>query len=60
MKQFFFAVALTFALAAGSVTMFTMQLTRAAAQTFAFGVGTLTGGTAQPQAAAACGNGSGC
>jgi hypothetical protein len=33
MKQFFFAAALTFALAAGAVTVFTMQLTLAAAQT---------------------------
>jgi len=43
MKQFFFAVALTFALAAGAVTVLTVQLTRAAAQTLTFGVGTLTG-----------------
>jgi hypothetical protein len=42
MKQFFFAAALTFALAAGAVTVFTMQLTLAAAQTFTLGVGALT------------------
>jgi hypothetical protein len=43
MKQFFFAAALTFALAAGAVTVLTVQLTFAAAQTFSLGVGTLTG-----------------
>jgi hypothetical protein len=32
MKQFFFAVALTFAVAAGAVTVLTVQLSRAAAQ----------------------------
>jgi hypothetical protein len=41
MKQFFFAVALTFALAAGAVTVLTVQLTRAAAQTVTFAVGPL-------------------
>jgi hypothetical protein len=60
MKQFFFAVALTFALAAGAVTVFTVQLTLAAAQTFTFGVGTLTGLTVQPQLAKACPSTSGC
>jgi hypothetical protein len=49
MKQFFFAAALTFALAAGALTVLTMQLTLAAAQTFTFGVGPLTGLTVQPQ-----------
>jgi hypothetical protein len=49
MKQFFFAVALTFALAAGALTMLTVQLTLAAAQTFTFGVGTLTELTIQSQ-----------
>ena len=49
MKQFFFAVALTFALAAGAVTVLTLQLTRAAAQTLTFGIGTLTGLTVQHQ-----------
>jgi hypothetical protein len=48
MKQFFFAVALTFAVA-GAVTVLTVQLARAAAQTLTFGVGTLTGLTVQPQ-----------
>jgi hypothetical protein len=43
MKQFFFAAALTLALAVGTVTVLTVQLTFAAAQTFSFGVGTLTG-----------------
>jgi hypothetical protein len=43
MKQFFFAVALTFAIGAGAVTVLTVQLTLAAAQTFSHGVGTLTG-----------------
>ena len=43
MKQLFFAVALTFAVAAGAVTVLTAQLTRAAAHTLTFGVGTLTG-----------------
>jgi hypothetical protein len=37
MEQFFFAVALTFALAAGAVTVLTVQLTLAAAQTFTLG-----------------------
>jgi hypothetical protein len=45
MKQFLFAVALTFTLAAGAVTLLTVQLTLAAAQTFSHGVGTLTGMT---------------
>ena len=49
MKQFFFAAALTFALAAGAVTVLTLQLTLAAAQTFTLGVGTLTGLPVQPQ-----------
>jgi hypothetical protein len=49
MMQFFFAVALTFALAAGGVTGLTVQLTLAAAQTFTLGVGTLTGLTVQHQ-----------
>ena len=49
MKQFFVAVALTFALAAGAVTVLTLQLTRAAAQTLTFGIGTLTGLTVQHQ-----------
>lgn len=48
MKQFFFAAALTFALAAGAVTVLTMQLTLAAAQTFSLEVGALTGLTVQP------------
>jgi hypothetical protein len=43
MKQFFFAVALTFAIGAGAVTVLTMQLTHAAAQTLTFGVGALMG-----------------
>jgi hypothetical protein len=60
MKQFFFDVALTFALAAGTVTVLTGQLTRAAAQTLAFGVGTLTGLTVQPQPAKACPSTFGC
>jgi hypothetical protein len=60
MKQFFFAVALTFALAAGAVTVLTLQLTHAAAQTFTFGVGTLTGLTVQPQPAKACPSTSAC
>jgi hypothetical protein len=60
MKQFFFAVALTFALAAGTVTVLTVQLTRAAAQTLTFGVGTLTGLTVAPQPAKACPSTSGC
>jgi hypothetical protein len=60
MKQFFFAVALTFALAAGAVTVLTLQLTLAAAQTFTFGVGTLTGLTVQPQPAKTCPSTSGC
>jgi hypothetical protein len=41
MKQFFFVVALTFALAAGTVTVLTVQLTLAAAQTVTFAVGPL-------------------
>jgi len=49
MKQFLFAAALTFALAAGAVTMLTVQLTFAAAQTFSLGVGTLTGLTVKHQ-----------
>jgi hypothetical protein len=56
MKQFFFAVALTFALAAGAVTVLTVQLTLAAAQTLTLGVGTLTGLTT----AKACSSTSGC
>jgi hypothetical protein len=56
MKQFFFAVALTFALGAGAVTVLTVQLTLAAAQTFTLGVGTLTGLTT----AKACPSTSGC
>jgi hypothetical protein len=51
MKQFVFAVALTFALTAGAVTVFTVQLTRAAAQTLTLGVSTLSGVTVQPQLA---------
>ena len=51
MKQFFFAAALTFALAAGAVTVLTMQLTLAAAQTFTL---------FKPQPAKACPNSSGC
>jgi hypothetical protein len=47
MKQFFLVVALTFALAAGAVTLLTVQLTHAAAQTVALGIGTLTGLTVQ-------------
>jgi hypothetical protein len=47
MKQFFLAAALTFTLAAGAVTVLTVQLTFAAAQTFSFGVGTLTGLTVE-------------
>jgi hypothetical protein len=43
MKQFFLAVALTFALAAGAVTVLTVQLSLAAAQTLTLGIGTLTG-----------------
>jgi hypothetical protein len=58
MKQFFFAVALTIALAAGAVTVLSVQLTRAAAQTFTFGVSTLTGTAVQP--AKACPSTSGC
>ena len=56
MKQFFFAVALTVALAAGAVTVLTVQLTLAAAQTFTLGVGTLTGLTTGK----ACPSTSGC
>lgn len=39
MKQFFFAVALTLALAAGAVAVLTVQLTHAAAQTITFPIG---------------------
>jgi hypothetical protein len=49
MKQFFFAVALTFMLAAGAVTVLTVQLTVASGQTLSLGVGTLTGLTVQHQ-----------
>jgi hypothetical protein len=42
MKQFFFAVALGFALAAGAATVLTLQLSRAAAQTLTFAVGPVT------------------
>ncbi len=60
MKQFFLTAALTFALAAGAVTVLTMQLTFAAAQTFSLGVGTLTGMTVKPQPAKACPGPFGC
>jgi hypothetical protein len=47
MKQFLLVVAVTFALAAGAVTLLTVQLTYAAAHTFSHGVSTLTGMTAK-------------
>jgi hypothetical protein len=60
LREFFFAVALTFAIGAGAVAVLTLQLTLAAARTFTLGVGTLTGVTVKPQPAKACPNSSGC
>jgi hypothetical protein len=60
MKQFFFAVALSFALAAGAMTGLAFQLTRAAAQTLTFAVGPVTVLNGHPQPAMPCRPNSGC